>query len=751
MNNKNSNKILKFFLFSGFLLLIFSNCERLELDKPPIQSIDQDSIITIKELRNMFEDEPVNFGNSGFNIFGIVTMDESSGNIYREAFVQDDDAGIILRMTQTGEFQEGDSVRISLRGTILNDYRSMLQLTELDGTKNVVVQAKEKHLDPLLLTIPEITRQYQGMLVKLENVQFSLSHAGQPYANAEDLQAINRTIEDDEGNSIIVRTSGYADFASELTPEGSGSLIGLVGEHDNQMQLFIRRTAEVVMEQERFEPPGSDLELLTIAQIKEMYDNGIENLPPNTRIEGIVISDREHENLPGQNAYIMDENNDGIALRFQSWHSLDKGSIVRISSGELPITRFNGLLQVSEIPVGNAIVLDFGEVPEPTVVTIQELKNNFGQYESTLIKIQNAIIPGGGTFQGNVSVQDNTGSIMMFTTSWASFANTTVTGGIYDITAIASIFNSPQILIRSLDDLEFIDDYDPGGTGSGTFEDPYNVAYAYNNNSGDGVWVQGYIIGVMETDVDPFAPNFNPPFRTNSNIIIADSPGETNMNQALIVQLPVGPVRNALNLVDNPQRLGEFVKLKGNLAAYFGVPGLRETSDFWIDGDIPPEINTVFEENFTSDLGVFSNYNISGNENWQWVHFNDGSASMNGFVAGSPRENENWLISPEINLEGETGAILRISETINFITSYEDMKVMIASDFDGSNPTESGNWIHLTGFNRPPGNNWNVVESGDIDISQFDGQIIHLAFKYISTTGGAAAWQISQITIVADE
>ena len=461
-------------IFSLIFFATISSCEKIEPDTPPANVLSADSIITISQLRALYQGDAIDFAASGLNIMAIVGMDDSSGNIYREAFVQDDDAGIFLRLSQFGNFKEGDSVRISLKGSVLDDYRGMLQLTNLDGRTNVIVQASGKHLEPIHTTIDKITSDMQGMLVKLDEVQFSFGDAGVPYALSPEIQSgTNRRLEDCEGNGIIVRTSGYANFAQELTPEGNGSIIGMVGEHLSDMQLHIRRTSEVIMEGERCEPPGEDLDLLTIAQIRQMHAEGATNLPPNTRIEGVIISDREHENLPGQNAYLMDEHGDGIALRFQSWHSLDRSLKVRIISSNLPITRFNGLLQVDQIPLGNAIALGAGEMPEPVVTTIQNLRDNINDFESTLVLIEDATLPGGSTFAGNVVVTDNTGSIDMYTTNWASFANTQIVGGRYNITAIASIHFSPQVLIRNLDDLELLeeDDHQPGDPVTSIDED----------------------------------------------------------------------------------------------------------------------------------------------------------------------------------------------------------------------------------------------------------------------------------------
>lgn len=54
---------------------------------------------------------------------------------------------------------------------------------------------------------------------------------------------INRNLTDCS-TSVLVRTSGYANFAGQQFP-GNGSFIGVVGQFNSDMQLFIRNVNEV--------------------------------------------------------------------------------------------------------------------------------------------------------------------------------------------------------------------------------------------------------------------------------------------------------------------------------------------------------------------------------------------------------------------------------------------------------------------------------------------------------------------------
>ncbi len=449
--------------FIKYLLVIFAafflaSCEE-DPVQPPLNEINEDAVMTIAEIRDHYNGEPVEFTGDAM-LFATVVMDEHTGNIYRSLIVQDKTGGIDLRLTTPSQFSIGDSLRISLDGAVLDAFEQMLQLDNIDHNEAIVRQATEKYLEPQTIEIPDIGSNMQGHLIKLEDVQCAMQDVGETYAYPDEQRAASRTLLDPDGNSIVVRTSGYADFAGELTPEGSGSLITVVSQYGETMQLFIRSTDEVELDNERFPPPGEDADLLTISEIREMFDEGQTTIPDNSRLEGVIISDREYENHPGQNAYLMDENGDGIALRFRDWHSLNYGHEVRVIVSNMTIAQFQGLMQVEEIPTGNAHSLGEGEVPEPTLVTIGELNDNFEQYESTLIHIEDVSVPSANSYAGNLQVSDETGSVNIYTYNWADFADDPVEGGIYHITAIASFHFNPQLLLRSLDDMEYVGEDD---------------------------------------------------------------------------------------------------------------------------------------------------------------------------------------------------------------------------------------------------------------------------------------------------
>jgi len=432
---------------------MFSSCVKQDFDDPPRKNVPVGTVLTVAELRSLFQGQPVEF-DQDYSVYATVTMDDKSGNIYRSAYVQDHTGAINLRLQAPGGIYEGDSVRIALRGTILSSYQRMLQLDNVNIDRNIVKLATQRNLQPQTVTIADVlSGNYQARLVRFDEVQFTLAELGKTFANKENLITENRILEDCAGNRVIVRTSGYAGFADKPIPEGRGPLVAVAATFGPDIQLYIRRLSEVDLTDDRCPVPGEDFTLMSISNLRQNFSEGIVNIPPNTRIEGVVISDNEHDNHPGQNLYLMDDSGAGIALRFSGFHDFPLGTKIRVIVSNMVMSRFSGLLQIDNIPLGNAYNLGPGLMPQPTLTTIGSITGMLEMYESTLVTLQNVTISGGTTFSGNLNINDGTGQMLLYTYSWASFAGSPVPTSPVTITGIVSVFNNPQLLIRNLNDI----------------------------------------------------------------------------------------------------------------------------------------------------------------------------------------------------------------------------------------------------------------------------------------------------------
>ena len=124
-----------------------------------------------------------------------------------------------------------------------------------------------------------------------------------------------------------------------------------------------------------------------------------------------------------------------------------------------------------------------------------------------------------------------------------------------------------------------------GGTNSGD-DDPgteidsaYSVSQASNHVGEDDVWVFGYIVGGDLSSAGTTVKTSK--FTKATHLAIAARSSVTAKASCIAVELPKGPIREALNLVDHPDLVGTRVYLKGCLvSSYFGTTGLKSVSDY---------------------------------------------------------------------------------------------------------------------------------------------------------------------------
>jgi len=437
--------------------LFIHGCVDNDFDMPEPKEIAVGEVHTISDIRQMFSEndqQPIRFTEDA-SIYGVITMDGTSGNIYRSAYLQGSEAAINLRIMSPGGLYQGDSIRINLKGTTLSAYEQMLQLDSVHTGNNVVKLATQIEKQPIETDIITLLtdNSYQAKLVKLDNVEFSAQDLGKTFADAENLETVNRFLRDCNGNEIIVRTSGYSNFADSLLPAGNGSIVAVMAQFRSEKQLYIRSIDEVMMQNDRC-AEQNNTDIISIAEIRQGFLEGWQQIPAGKIIEGTIISDIENENTAGRNAFIQDDSGYGIALRFAETHSLQMNNKVQISAGTIELSLFNRLLQVNNIPTGNAEVIETNTPLSPVQATIDEIVSNMERFESTLVSIKDVTLSGSNTFAGSVTITDPTGSIEMFTRNDASFANDPLPEGMVNLTGIVSIFNDPNFILRNSDDIE---------------------------------------------------------------------------------------------------------------------------------------------------------------------------------------------------------------------------------------------------------------------------------------------------------
>jgi len=264
-------------LITGFSLLF--GCVKDTPDEPAVSAIpfEADKVLNIAQIKSIFTDSAgVYVFRHNYSLFATVVADESSGNIYRSVFVQDETGGIQLNFLYPGGLYTGDSIRLLLNGYALDEYRDLFQINNIDQGKSIVKLMNKRFIEPKLLTIQELTSNihfYQSTLVRLDDVQFSYAELGQTYADSVNKIDLNRTIEQCDGATMIIRSSGYAKFANHTVPEGKGSLVAIATVYASGStvtpQLVIRDEKDVQLTGDRCGAGGT---IDPVPELAEYFD-----------------------------------------------------------------------------------------------------------------------------------------------------------------------------------------------------------------------------------------------------------------------------------------------------------------------------------------------------------------------------------------------------------------------------------------------------------------------------------------------
>jgi hypothetical protein len=524
--------IQKFFFLSTLLsMLVLPACVDLDYEEPPVSGtpLTVDANTTIADLKDLYIPGKPTEIEGEVIIRGVVTANDRSGNLYRTFYLQDSTAGIEVQIALTNSYNfyiEGRELAINCEGLVLGEYNGVIYLGgyiyEEGGGQEVglIVDYNQRIYrgellgvpEPKVRTINQLTTADIGSLIKLENVEFEFGEIGLTYSDPIGRQTINRTLVDCNGNELVVRSSGYADFAGDTLAAGNGSIVAIYSVFRDDKQLFIRDTEDLMFNGTRCNGSSGEITLMTIADLREAYAGGAVDGPVDKKIRGVVISDGASGNIDGRNVVIQDATG-GITVRFQDFHNFALNEEIEVIVSGQELSEFNDLLQVSFISNNLASSLGSGTSPTPRVATVNDVLENLEAWESTLVEIKNATLSGSSTFSGAVTVSDGSGSIEMFTRFGANFADAALPTEPVDLIAIVSQFEDPQLVMRNISDV----DGEIGGGGDPVEMDIMAVREMYEGGA-SAAPAERKIRGVVISDRD----NGN---ITGRNLVIQDATG----------------------------------------------------------------------------------------------------------------------------------------------------------------------------------------------------------------------------------
>ena len=379
-------------------------------------------------------------GPNGF-IEGVVISDVASENTpIRNMVIQDGTGGIIVRFSAAHTFPIGQKLKVATNGVEISEFNGGLQV----NTTTAGVEDLGQGILPTarVATIEDILANFDAWESTLVQVNMAEITGGSTFGDANEIS--------DASGELATFVYNDAVFSGDELPTGEVTVTGIVSEF-NVAQIILRNKADVQGGTTGGGGGGGGGDQISIADLRTAFAGGA-GTAPDGFIEGVVISDYTTMSVNSQNLHIQDGDR-GIAIRFTEPHSFPLGAKIKVNVTGTELSEFNGLLQLNFTEISQVESNTAGTLPTPIIVTVGELTSNLEQYESTLIKIEGAMISGGTTFEGGLDVSDGTGNIEMYTRSSSTFANSAVPTGTVSVTAIATEFNDPSLTIRSTSDV----------------------------------------------------------------------------------------------------------------------------------------------------------------------------------------------------------------------------------------------------------------------------------------------------------
>lgn len=517
---------------------------------------------TIAELKARYWNDDTNYADTirehdgkPVIISGRVISSDENGNIFKSLIIQDETAAMAFSIDSYNLYQTyrpGQEIVMDVTGMYIGKYAGLQQMGRpswYTNGKSWQVSFMSKvyfndhaqlngmpdpaKTDTLVVTsfgqISQTTEdliRYQSQVVRFCNVHFEEGgkNTFSVYHTKENADQ-NRTLVDQNGATLTVRTSGYATFCNQTLPEGNIDLVGVLSYYNTSWQILVMDLDGIYKATER---PGSKENPYSVAEAVKDIKDGV-------RADGV-------------------------------W---TKGYIVGALQPEVEAVNSSDDIQWGAPTVTNTTLV---VAPNAECKNIEECLLVYLAADSPLRQY--------GNLRENAS---NLGKEILIKGNLGRYLGT------YGITDCSGKADEFEIEGVSIDTGEV-----PAGNGQEAT--PFNVAQVIAKGASvneSDQWVKGYIVGYIPTGgastTLPYAV-FSADGAIASNLVLGPTADCTDPSLCIPVQLVSGSaIRTAVNLLDNPGNLGKLLTIKGNLIKYCGAPGVKEPSDYKLEGAGKPE------------------------------------------------------------------------------------------------------------------------------------------------------------------
>jgi Family of unknown function (DUF5689)/Domain of unknown function (DUF5017) len=263
------NKLIQLFTAVVMIASIgaLSSCKK-TFDSPPGSS--DPAIVANTSIKDLKARHTVagayDIITSDIIIAGTVVANDKSGNLYKQLFIQDSTGGLQILLDANslyGTYPVGRKIWIRCNGLCISDYNGLMELgvkatigglPTVDGipanliSNYVIGGSLNNPVVPKIVTLSQLGTnmqdKYLGSLIQLDSYAFA-SLTGTYSDTSAYKSTVNRDIKNCTGQTVIVRTSAYANFAGKKVAQGRGSVLAIYTAYGTTKQLLLRDSSDV--------------------------------------------------------------------------------------------------------------------------------------------------------------------------------------------------------------------------------------------------------------------------------------------------------------------------------------------------------------------------------------------------------------------------------------------------------------------------------------------------------------------------
>ncbi|WP_306349520.1 DUF5689 domain-containing protein [Flavobacterium sp. '19STA2R22 D10 B1'] len=259
--------IFKSLLFISLSASVLSSCVNDDDYNIPALECTEPNLVANKTIQEIFAGAvaaPTLYSGDDI-VEAYVVSSDKGGNYFKTLYLQSLDGSIAFMVPADYAnlatiYQPGRKVFVKMKGLYTQIKDGALMVGRLDNgsvwrisqfdTPKIIVRSCASSIDEdqivKHLTIAEAigSNAHLDKLVEFDNVQFKNGDAGQPYY-ITGTSGTNRTLTDANGSEIIVRSTSFTKFGSQIIPDKNGKVRGVLTRFGSTFQFIPRYDTDI--------------------------------------------------------------------------------------------------------------------------------------------------------------------------------------------------------------------------------------------------------------------------------------------------------------------------------------------------------------------------------------------------------------------------------------------------------------------------------------------------------------------------